>query len=63
LKLKRQNEDWLSSAQAYVIKAMELGLVNSDKDIYQLLPNYLKYLENAWLFQPLVLRHTLCLPR
>lgn len=41
LKLKRQNEDWLSSAQAYVIKAMELGLVNSDKDIYQLKPERL----------------------
>lgn len=41
LKLKRQNEDWCSSAQAYVIKAIELGLINSNKDIFQLKPKQL----------------------
>lgn len=47
-KLKRQNQDWLSSAQAYVIRAIELGLISTDKDVYKLKPEQLlKQLKNV----------------
>lgn len=36
LKLKKENEHWIATAQAYVIKAIELGLLVVKKDIKEL---------------------------
>lgn len=40
-KLKKQNQDWISKAQAYVIKAVEFGLVKINKDVDQHSPEQL----------------------
>ncbi|MCJ8293343.1 MAG: DUF3732 domain-containing protein [Colwellia sp.] len=41
LKLKKQNEDWVSTARAYLIRAFEMGLVKITKEIDQYKPEQL----------------------
>lgn len=40
-KIKKQNEDWISTARAYVIKGMELGLISIESNIDSLKPEEL----------------------
>ena len=41
LKLKKQNEDWLGTAQAYAIRAVDMGLIKINKEIQDYLPEQL----------------------
>lgn len=41
LKLKKQNEDWVAAAQAYAIKAVEMGLITITREIQEYKPERL----------------------
>ncbi|MDR6982360.1 hypothetical protein J2X32_000978 [Rheinheimera pacifica] len=46
LKLKQQNSDWIATAQAYLIRAVEMGLVKISKEINRHSPEQLLFLLN-----------------